>query len=79
MSGTYSKDNVIVARKNASVGKLLDKGLISEKDKEMDERANAAVKAAIKKHKSTKKPVARFEPETNEVFLEYPGGERINV
>ena len=51
MAKEYSTKNVRVARKNASTGTLLEKGFISESDKEMDDRANEAVKAAIRKHK----------------------------
>lgn len=79
MAKKYNSENVRVARKNASTGKLLEKGFISESDKEMDDRANEAVKAAIRKHRATKKPIAYYEQDVNEVFLEYPGGERVNV
>ena len=79
MAKEYSTKNVRVARKNASTETLLEKGFISESDKEMDDRANEAVKAAIRKHKTTKKPIAYYEQAENEVFLEYPGGKRVNV
>ena len=74
MAKEYSTKNVRVARKNASTETLLEKGFISESDKEMDDRANEAVKAAIRKHKTT-----YYEQAENEVFLEYPGGKRVNV
>ena len=71
----YSKENVRIARKNASSKKLIEEGFISEKDAEMDKRAEAAVKAAIKKLEVTKKPIARYDKETKKAYLEYPDEE----
>ncbi len=47
----------------------------SESDREMDERAKSAVKAAINKAKVCKQPVARYDTEKRIPYLEYPNGE----
>lgn len=75
MATVYSKENVRIARKNASEKNLIDNGFISEKDAEMDKRAAAAVEAAIKKLEVRKKPIAKYDPVTNKAYLEYPSEE----
>lgn len=49
---------------------------LSESDREMDKRAKASVKAAIKKAQICNKPVARYDKEKHKAYLEYVGGER---
>ncbi len=49
---------------------------LTESDKEMDRRAQAAVKAAIERAKIMKKPIARYDVEKKQVYLEYPNGDR---
>lgn len=49
---------------------------LSESDREMDKRAKASVKAAIKKAKICNKPVARYDKEKHKVYMEYASGER---
>ena len=76
MDTLYSRKNVKVARKNAKKETLLRNGFITERDAEMDERAKEAVKAAINKLKVKGKPIAEYNPETNEAYLVYPNGEK---
>ena len=45
-------------------------------DKDMDRRAEAAVKAAIEKAKVCGKPVARYDLNTKKAYIEYPDGTR---
>ena len=47
---------------------------LTDSDREMDLRATAAVEAAIQKAKICKKPIARYDVETKEAYLEYPDG-----
>lgn len=47
---------------------------LTPEDKEMDERAAAAVAAALQKAKVCKKPIAKYDAETNRAYLEYPDG-----
>ena len=48
-------------------------------DKEMDKRAQEAVKAAIHKAKIMKKPIARWDNKKQIAYLEYPDGRREEV
>ncbi len=72
MAVVYSKENVRIARKNASEKKLVENGFISEKDVEMDKRARAAVSAAINKLEIKQKPIAKYDAVTQKEYLEYP-------
>ena len=47
---------------------------LTDSDKEMDLRANAAVEAAINKAKICKKPIARYDVEKKAAYIEYPDG-----
>ena len=47
---------------------------LTDSDREMDLRATAAVEAAIQKAKICKKPIARYDVETREAYLEYSDG-----
>lgn len=47
---------------------------ISENDSEMDKRAAYAVKAAIKKAKICKKPVAKYDAAQKKAYIEYANG-----
>lgn len=47
---------------------------ISENDSEMDKRATYAVKAAIKKAKICKKPVAKYDAAQKKAYIEYANG-----
>lgn len=59
--------NVIVDR---------DGSTLTEKDKEMDRKAEEAVAAAVYKAKVKGKPLARFDKEAVKTFLEYSDGHR---
>lgn len=49
---------------------------ISRQDYEMDLRAIEAVKAAVDKAKICNKPIAKYDRETQKVYIEYANGEK---
>ena len=53
---------------------LLKRGFISESDAEMDQRANAAVRSALDRAKICKKPIAKYDSETQKSYIEYEDG-----
>lgn len=53
-----------------------DGSTLTEKDREMDRRAEEAVAAAIHKAKVKGKPLAKFDKETAFAYLEYENGRR---
>ena len=53
-----------------------EKSLLTVSDNEMDERAIEAVKAAINKAKICKKPIAGYDKEKKQAYVEYANGER---
>ena len=53
--------------------------VLTPADKEMDNRAKAAVEAAIHKAKVCHKPIGRYDFEKKQAYLEMPDGERIYV
>ena len=55
------------------------KSFISKNDVEMDARAVEAVKAALDKAKFCKKPIAKYDIETQKAYIEYPDRGRVNV
>ena len=69
-----------VSTKNGRIIKVVsreeEKSTLTESDNEMDERAVEAVKAAIKKAKICKKPIAGYDKEKKRAYVEYANGER---
>ena len=53
--------------------------IISDRDKEMDKRAKAAVRAAILKAKVCKKPIAGYDAEIQKAFVENSDGTKTYV
>lgn len=49
---------------------------ISDADAEMDKRAVAAVRAAISKAEVCKKPIAKYDINRKQAYLEYPDGRK---
>lgn len=49
---------------------------ISDADAEMDKRAIAAVRAAISKAEVCKKPIAKYDINRKQAYLEYPDGRK---
>ena len=49
---------------------------ITEHDKEMDKRARAAVKSALEKAAVCQKPIAKYDLEKRQAYIEYPNGDR---
>lgn len=64
------KVDVTIVHKNSP----RKKAYLSENDIEMDKRASAAVTTAIDKAKICGKPIARYNPETRQVYMEYADG-----
>lgn len=52
------------------------KDYISNHDIEMDSRAVEAVRTAVKKAEFCQKPIARYDPDAQKVYVEYANGER---
>lgn len=50
--------------------------ILTSSDKEMDARAKQAVSSAVAKNQFCKKPIARYDVVTKEVYVEYPNGEK---
>lgn len=53
--------------------------IISENDAEMDVRAKEAVKSAIQKAKTCKKPIAKYDRVSQKAYIETANGEKIYV
>ena len=53
-----------------------EKSTLTVSDNEMDQRAVEAVKAAINKAKICKKPIAGYDKEKKQAYIEYANGER---
>ena len=52
---------------------------ISPNEAEMDMRAREAVKSAIKRAETCKKPIAKYDKENKKAYIETAGGEKIYV
>jgi len=52
---------------------------ITDSDAEMDARAVQAVKSAVFKAEFCKKPVAKYDTDRKQAYLEYPDGSRVDV
>lgn len=52
---------------------------ISQNEAEMDNRAREAVKSAIHKAKTCKKPIARYDRATQKAYIETEDGRRVYV
>ena len=76
---TTSGLTVKVAYKSASPKKLMDNGVITEEDVDMDKRAKEAIAVAIKKKKILNKPTAVYDVKCKKTYLEYTNGERKEV
>ncbi len=55
------------------------KTAITPNDAEMDIRAKEAVKSAINRAKTCKKPIARYDRESRKAYIETANGEKIYV
>lgn len=70
----------IVKTKSGKIIKVVsheeEKNILTVSDREMDERAVEAVKAAINKAKICKKPIAGYDKEKKRAYVEYANGER---
>lgn len=69
-----------VSTKSGKIIKVIsyseEKSTLTESDNEMDSRAVEAVKAAINKAKTCKKPIAGYDKEKKSAYVEYANGER---
>ncbi len=73
---TPSGFTVNVAYKNAKTARLVDSGIITDNEAEMDRRAKEAISAAINKNKVCSKPVAVYDRVNKKAYLEYSDGKR---
>ena len=71
-----SGKTVSIARKNYSSNILAKAGAISEGDLEMDYRAACAVSSAVKKASVLKAPIAKYDIQHKQAYLEYTDGRR---
>lgn len=53
--------------------------LISQNEAEMDKRAREAVKSAIHKVKTCRKPIARYDRASQKAYIETEDGRRVYV
>lgn len=68
-----------VIQKNVSTAKMLENGVISEQDAEMDRRAREAVAIAKRQAKVCNKPIAMYDRENREPYLLNSSGEKISI
>lgn len=67
-----------VIKKNVSTSKMVENGVISENDAEMDKRAKAAVAMAKQQAKVCNKPIAMYDKKQKKPYMVNSVGERIN-
>ena len=65
-----------VAKKGYTSRSLASTGDISDRDREMDIRAQKAVEKALERTRIFGKPIARYDRETGTAYLEYADGRR---
>jgi len=68
-----------VVKKNTSTVKMLENGIISEQDAEMDKRAREAVAIAKRQARVCNKPIAMYDRENKRPYMLDPSGERVNI
>lgn len=66
-----------VIKKNVSTSKMVEEGIISASDAEMDKRARAAVSIAKRQAKVCNKPIALYDKKQKKPYIVNPDGERI--
>ena len=85
MNPVIKKDIVInnmtikVVKKNISTAKMVENGIISEQDAEMDKRAREAVDIAKRQATVCNKPIAVYDKKSKEPSLLDASGERISL
>ena len=65
-----------VIKRNISTAKLVEQGVISEQDAEMDKRAREAVSIAKRQAKVCNKPIAMYDKETKKPYLVTASGRK---
>ena len=65
-----------VIKRNISTAKLVEQGVISEQDAEMDKRAREAVSIAKRQAKVCNKPIAMYDKETEKPYLVTASGRK---
>lgn len=68
-----------VVKKNTSTAKMLENGVISEQDAEMDKRAREAVAIAKRQAKVCNKPIAIYDRKSKKPYLVNSSGEKISI
>lgn len=70
---------VKVAKKRVSNAKLLESGILSPDDVDMDKRARQAVSSAKRKAKVCNKPIAVYDKKNKTSFLVDADGKQVNI
>ena len=70
---------VKVAKKRVSNAKLLESGILSPDDADMDKRARQAVSSAKRKAKVCNKPIAVYDKKNKMSFLVDADGKQVNI
>lgn len=68
-----------VIKKNVSTAKMLENGVISEQDAEMDRRAREAVAIAKRQAKVCNKLIAMYDRQNRKPYLLNSYGEKISI
>ncbi len=68
-----------VAKKRVSNAKLLESGILSPDDADMDKRVKQAVSSAIKRTKVCKKPLAVYDKNQKKPFLVDSDGKQVKI
>jgi len=68
-----------VVKKNTSTAKMVENGVISVQDAEMDKRAREAVAIAKRQAKVCNKPIAIYDRATKKPYLLNSSGEKLSI
>lgn len=71
------KTVIKVIKKGVSNSKLVEEGIISSNDAEMDSRARTAVSSEKRKARICKKPIAVYDKKTKEAYMVDSEGKRV--
>lgn len=68
--------SIKVIKKNVSTAKMVEQGVISEQDAEMDKRAREAVSIAKRQARVCNKPIALYDKEHKKPYLVTASGSK---
>lgn len=75
---TINDMKIKVIKRNVSTSEMIEKGVISKNDAEMDKRARVAVSIAKKQAKTRNKPIALYDKKNKKPYMVDASGERIS-